>query len=167
MKRTFLMIAGVLFAGCSGVEVSQDYDPNFDFSKLKSWGWMPTKPGRAETISRVSTLNHERIRKSIEGELTGKHYRQVDQASPDFLVQYHASVGQRLEESTSDSWTGGDLRVYDAGTLVIDIVFAPNNRLVWRGAARTEVDFDMTPEDRDARIHDVVRSILQKFPPKK
>ncbi|MBK9099252.1 MAG: hypothetical protein IPM14_14265 [bacterium] len=36
-----LLIATLICTGCSSISVNQDYDPEYDFSKLKTYGFIP------------------------------------------------------------------------------------------------------------------------------
>jgi uncharacterized protein DUF4136 len=166
MRRIVLLIAGVALGGCSGVETSHDFDPSQDFSKLRTWSWAPPKSLWEEEVPRVSSLNHERIRKAIQDEMAARKIQMTDSKSADFTVKYHAAVHRRGDDLSSDGWTSGDLQSYEEGTLVVDVC-SRDNRLIWRGAARTEIEFDMTPEEREARIRQVVHRIFEEFPPEK
>jgi len=169
MVRRMIWIAGALLGGCSGAEVSHDFDPSQDFAKFKTWTWAPEKAQTVHEVSRVSTLNHERIRHAIEMELTAKKFQPADPEAADLCVKYHAAVGRRIEAdgSDNDEWYTGDLRAYEEGTLVIDVIRNSDHRLIWRGAARRELDFDLTPQQREEQIRQVVHEILADFPPKK
>jgi hypothetical protein len=167
MKRRTLFILGALVGGCSGIDVSHDYDPDQDFTALKSWAWDPGDERRVEEVSRVSSLNHQRIRTAIQSELNRKQYRTADPKAADFLVRYRAAVGQRIESmpSTADGWYADDFRTYDEGTLVVEVLSAKDRSLLWRGEARTAIDFESAPDERTERIREAVREILAQFPP--
>jgi hypothetical protein len=51
------------------------------------------------------------------------------------------------------------------GTLILDIVDASSERLVWQGSARAELAGSPEPLTRDARIQEAVRRVLARFPP--
>ena len=54
---------------------------------------------------------------------------------------------------------------YQEGTLMIDIINAAKNELVWRGSATDIVDPDLSPEKKTQKINNAVARILEKFPP--
>jgi len=56
---------------------------------------------------------------------------------------------------------------YDEGTVVLDIIDPKTRNLVWRGSAQSRVDDGDTPEERDARVNEAYRRILERFPPGK
>ena len=61
--------------------------------------------------------------------------------------------------------TDGYVENYDQGTLVLDIVDGRSNELVWRGTAQARIDPSNSPEERQRRINEAVRKILDRFPP--
>jgi hypothetical protein len=158
------VVTAVILAGCSGIDISRDYDPHADFAKLKTWAWIPPKPMNEEDVPRVTGLSRERIQSAIESELSARDYQKVEPGTADFLVRYAAGVGRRLQEGSYSS--GGDFYAYDEGRLIIDILSGKDKRLMWRGMARTKVKFEMTPEERDERIKEAVHDIFEGFPPK-
>lgn len=169
MTRRLWVFLGVFAAGCSGLDVSHDYDPQKNFATLKTWAWAPQPPqADGGEFSPVSSLTHERIRSAVENELTRKGYQEVDPPSAGFWVLKYAAVGQRFEADPGYDyhWYGQEVRVYDEGTIVLDIVDPKEKKLIWRGTARGAVDDDLTPEEREERIQEAVAEILEGFPPK-
>lgn len=169
MSRHPWLFLGVLLAGCSGPDIHQDYDPKQDFSKFKTWAWAPTPPqaGGATDPLAVSTLTQERIHRSVEAELARKGFSQVDADSADFWVQHYAVVEQQLVVEPGYDWGYDDVSSYDKGTIIVDLVTPKTKRLVWRGTASDAVDPDLTPSEREERIQEAVREILDQFPPNK
>jgi hypothetical protein len=55
--------------------------------------------------------------------------------------------------------------VYEAGTLVLDVVDARTNRVIWRGWAQHGVEDALDNPDKMARqIHEGVTRMLAAFP---
>lgn len=174
MGRAFLA-AGVLAAilGCgSGIQTSADYDSKAYFSKLKSWAWFEGPPQ-----ARIDALTDTRIRTAIEEDLVLRGYPKVEAAKADFLVEYHASVDNRLEVRPNVTVVGYDWNydyiesktsetyTYDIGTLVLDFVYPKKGKLFWRGTAKGAVNPLGTPEERTARVQQAVALILDQYPP--
>ena len=167
MIRIVALIAGVALGGCYGVDYSHDYDRDQDFAALETWAWAPSLASEAERGPRISGLNRERIEKAVASELARKGYRQVDATSADFRVRYDAAVRSRVDWDTNPHDDGhfADIYTYDEGTLVVDVLRGADDRLIWRGAARSVVEFEMTPEERDERVREAVEGIFARFPP--
>ena len=61
--------------------------------------------------------------------------------------------------------TTTEVSEYEQGTLVIDIVDAARNTLVWRGAGEARLRSDPTPDQISQRVREAVAEILGRFPP--
>ena len=57
------------------------------------------------------------------------------------------------------------VREYLEATLVLDIIDAQTNRIIWRGWATDKLDRDPKPEAVAAYVQAAVGKILEKFPP--
>lgn len=170
-----ILALALLAAGCSSLSVDSDYDPQVDFSSLHTFGWWSDTAPEG-----IDDLTAERIRAALAATLP-EHGLQPAPAgtTPDVLVAYRASVRQRLEArpttvSIGYGWhhgygaigTGTEVTTYDEGTLVVDLVSPEGGTLLWRGTASRAVPNDRTPEEREARIREAVRAILERYPPK-
>lgn len=169
MSRKTWLILGIVIGGCSGPEVSRDYDPKQDFSNLKTWSFAPVPPqadGARDPMA-VSTLAMERIQRAVDRELKVKGFQPMDAQSADFWVQYYALTEQRMRIDPGYDWGHDDVSTYAAGTIIIDVVNPKDKRMVWRGTATDVLDPDLTPAEREERIQEAVHDILKEFPPKK
>jgi hypothetical protein len=154
-------------------------DPEASFSGFETYSWMPNPRG---VDRRVGPQVAAWIIEAIDEQLTAKGFAKLDTGDTDFKVGYHAAVQGTMEVSYIDSYYGYGVqpwyprfgaveqqqsaaRYYDQGSIVIDIVDARSNRLVWRGVAEAEVDRQADQEKRQPRIQEAVRKILADFPP--
>ena len=163
-KMIAILIVGG--AGCSSISTSTDYDPKADFSRLRTYEWHPGQP------SGPDTLTASRIARAVEDGLRARGYTRAAGAPADFQVAYHVWVGQRVEEVPSSAYSygwrsgyGTEVRTYDEGTLVLDVIDPVAKTLLWRGTAKSAVDPDRTPEEREAKIREAVQKLLADFPP--
>jgi hypothetical protein len=170
IRKTWLFM-GVALAGCSGIDVSQDYDRNQDFSRLRTWAWAKPAPQvDGSGYSEISSLTHKRISSAVEGELTKKMYQKTEADRADFWVRHYASTGQKVEAGPGyNGWYGygDDVYVVEEGTIVVDFLSPKDKRLIWRGKATSDITDDMSPTDRENRIVEAVQKILAQFPPKR
>lgn len=149
---------------------SYDYDPEFDFSTLKSFAWKP----RAKTtrIERINPLVDKRVRLALEERLVEEGFTKgVKPEDADFLLVYHVSAREKLSvhhfgygapywwgrHATVSSWT--------EGTLILDIFSAKSGELIWRGWVSQTVSRSSSPEKADRRIRRAVKKLLRDFPP--
>ena len=182
MTRRFAMASGgaalaLLLIGCSGIRVSADFDPKTDFGALETFTWLPDAPPAGEGPPLENPLLDARIRRAVENELLGREFRAAGSGAPDFWVAYHVGVEHKVDVETiyrsygRVGWSGGGqadavVREYEEGTLLIDILRPGSGELLWRGSAQARLREHPSPEDREARVREVVAKILEQFPPK-
>jgi hypothetical protein len=163
---------------CSGIQVSSDYDPNADFSALRSYAWLDARSGVEGDREDVTSLLDRRIRSAIDEELASKGFALVDRSKAQVLVSYHLGVEKKLDVDTiyqSYGYRGGyyggggiaqtTVREYEEGTMLIDIIDAPAKQLVWRGSGQARLRRTSSPEQREERVREAVTEILEDFPP--
>ena len=176
MIRIGWVVALPLLAACSGISVSHDYDPQTDFSPLRTYAWHVAPPGTPA----MDSLTQQRIVRAVDDALAAKGFRKTDDPNPDFKVHAMASIQQRIQTQPVSvgvgyGWrhgyataaTGTEVTSYDEGTLIVDVVSSSSKSLVWRGPSRAAVDPDRTPEQREAKIREAAFKIIEKFPPMK
>src|SRR5262249_46064472 len=102
MKRFFVLsVVILLLAG--GISVAQDvrynFDKNTDFSKFKTYKWVPIKDA-----AKVSDLVDKQIKDAIDAELATKGLTKVEGDDANLYVGYQPAVG---EEKQFNSYTTG------------------------------------------------------------
>ncbi|MCK5439186.1 MAG: DUF4136 domain-containing protein [Gemmatimonadetes bacterium] len=177
LKSLSLIIAASLGFGCaSAVRVSQDYDTQFSFADLQTYGWIQ-ESGMARDEQGVRyPLIEQRIQDAVDRTLASKGYRKVNANDADFVVAFHAGTEDKLDVySTYDyygyGWRRGfatqttNVRQYTEGTLLIDVIATSTRELVWRGVGSKSLSSDRDPEKVTQRINEAVADILAEFPP--
>ena len=157
------------------MRVSSDYDETVDFNAYTSFSWMAQPDQVRGNLTRLGQLQ-EKIESAVEQNLVSHGFSKASE-DPDFYVVYHAALEQQITGATIDTWGYGyrrpfrragvvyaDVTVdsYQEGTLIIDIVDAEKNELVWRGTAEGAVN---TPQQAVEKIDEAVAQILTTFPP--
>ena len=170
----------VLMAGCvSGIKVNNDYDPEADFAIYKQYAWYPSKQS-VPADAFVSELVVNRIERAIDDGLIAKNMQQVPAGKEQFQVRVYLVIEDKLDVQTwnasygynryNDPWgwnagTETTVTQYQQGTLIIDFVDAKTHKLVWRGTAASRLRNESSPEERQARVNEVVTAILSQYPP--
>ena len=58
-----------------------------------------------------------------------------------------------------------EIMVYEAGTLVVDIIDAHTNLVIWRGWAQESIEDELDdPDQMEATIEEAVTRMLARFP---
>src|SRR6266545_2726087 len=135
---SLLLVAGGALA-CAPFHVNAFTETGTRFSS-RTYAWaadaaVPTGDPRLDNNRFFS----ERVRGSVDRELAARGFEQTALGSSDRIVHFHATIGQevvpsRAADRVEHCYDCGPT-VYDAGTLVVDLVDAHTNRLLWRGWA--------------------------------
>jgi len=178
----FLILTSLLLAGCSGLRVSQDYAAGSDFRSLKNYAWHYDTQEKTGDIRIDTPLIDNRIRAAIDDTLKARGYRKVARDRADFHVAYQYGIRSRLESdqpqtsfgfgfgtygrhSSFGISSGSDVRAYDEGLLIIDLLDARDGSTLWRGKGTRPVFIHSEPERVTRQINQTVHKILDQFPP--
>ncbi|WP_345986546.1 DUF4136 domain-containing protein [Sulfurimonas sp. HSL-1656] len=175
LTRLFSVGLLLLLAGCSGMQVQRDYDPEFDFKPLERFAVVyPLKDG-------VETLTQSRIANAITADMTKKGYLSVDKERADFVIVFHTDVTTRKQVTTDFQMVGffpyygygygAAMTVpvqreydYDEAKIIIDMLNPVGNKIFWRAVATDRLKHFDTPQERTAYINKVVAESLDAFP---
>ncbi|HEY5565130.1 MAG TPA: DUF4136 domain-containing protein [Rhodothermia bacterium] len=166
------LLVPILLASCSSVSVTTDFAEDADFAQYRTFEWMPVPEGLYAGMRLGPTMDN-RIRRAIESELVLKGLqRATEGAEPDLFVVYHAAVREDAERAYYDSWGYGRMGRWRSGTvvvepltrgtLIVDLVDADQNSLVWRGKASGVVS---SPTEAGKRVFEAIQRILEGYPP--
>lgn len=178
-----------LLSGCASHKVGYDYDRSADFSTYHTYEWLRVEQEKTGDRRVDSSSTDIRLRTAIAAQLGMKGYTASTGGRPDFLVAYYIQVKEggadQSQQYFSDGMAGRpfvhsvDTRnpsgkpqpqpetpSYMAGTLLLDIIDASSNKLVWRGTASGMVDPNLSSQERDERVRMILRDVLSNFPPK-
>jgi hypothetical protein len=192
LNRLKLLFAGVLLtvAACTPLpKTGYDFDRSTDFSAYHTYAWLSGDQEKTGDRRADSSAVDMRIRIAVGTQLRLKGYQTLPEGKPDFYVAYHVGLKDNSPSISTQYYSDGmaghafahsaDTRSagksepainetpsYLTGSLLIDIVDAASQKLVWRGTAAGEVDPGLTSQQRDERTKAIVHSILSHFPPK-
>ncbi len=182
VMRVLAAITVLAGLACSTISVTSDYDRSVNFEGLQTYDWLPEPQQKQHSPQAENTLVKSRVRHAVERELDKKGYRKVSEA-PDFYLAYHTAVQRKVEvqrvpvasrrgtgrRGGRGGWGGAytDVHEYDEGTLILDVVGAGKQELMWRGTARAVMNWKDDPETKTETINEAVGKILELFPPEK
>ncbi|MFC5270687.1 DUF4136 domain-containing protein [Adhaeribacter terreus] len=183
------LLLGLFLSGCAAVpvDVSTDYDRAANFNQFTTFKWYQDTPtANRDSAYKYDTFMDKRIRQAVENSLARKGMRMVT-TNPDILVAYDVKVVRRQELRPDYAFAPGFgygysywygyrydygysrfgtrpmlIDEYNDGTIIIDLVDAKDNQLVWRGWGQMEVGSANVSE---AEINKIVSNILEKYPP--
>jgi Domain of unknown function (DUF4136) len=156
--------------GCgSSMKVATDYDQAANFTTLKTYSWRPGTP-------LPNPLMSQRVVNAVDAQLRAKGLTKVDSAG-DITVTYHAAADKQMDVQTFSTgspyscWggcfgtTSTTVTPVTVGTLIVDIVDAKTNKMLWRGTGSDTVSDD--PKENEGKVNEAVGRMFENFPPKK
>jgi hypothetical protein len=168
----FIMMAAVA-TGCATLSVSSHIERNVNFADFVTYDWgppdnLPVGDPRLDN----NPFFRDRLMGVIEKQLAAKGYERALTGQPDLLVHYHASVNQKVDVYTADSRYGycyGNCEPqvvdFEQGTLVVDIVDAETNKVVWRGWAQDVMNGVIDNQDLlDRQVDEGVTKMMRLLP---
>lgn len=123
---------------------------------------------------------NDRVRQNVEQQLTAHGFRKAT-GTADLVVHHHASVSQEIsidDRPRPECLTGTTLNgtqttpsancrpyVYDAGTLLVDLVDRRTGKVVWRGWAEGSIDGVLENQEwMEQHIDEAVTKIMARLP---
>ncbi len=174
-----LLTALVLLSSCDSTKYNVDYDKEFDFSKLKTYKFLPWSPQNSE---RINELDRDRLYDAIRGELAARNMSEVED-DPDAFVNliilmqqktgvtgytdYYSPYGYGYGYGYGRSHTSYSQYSYTDGTMLVDVFDAREKRLVWQGSAAGEVKGNQKSYQKEADIRSLMSKVFSFYPIKK
>ena len=169
--RYFLLLIALFFGACSTLSVERDYDPSYDFSKVKSFA-IVHKQKEGE-----DGLTIRRIEKALLKVLQQKGLTPLSSQKADLVFLFHLNITNKTEIYTDYQMVGygryGGMVIstprsynYDEGKLIIDAYDPKLNQTVFRVVLTDEIKQKKSPQEREEYIKEAIARALKDFPPK-
>jgi hypothetical protein len=188
-SRNALMILGLSLIGASAaaqkIEIKSEKDPKADFKAIQTYRWLDPPPAITTTAPDAATnpnLTQEvlgpHIVSAVDRELTARGLKRVDGPEADVQVVYYAALNVGMDSKQLGSYYGyttgwalplgpaptTSMRIYERGTIIVDVVSPAIKSAIWRGVAATDVAQGMTLEKRIERINQAMTRVFERFP---
>jgi hypothetical protein len=159
-------------AGCGTLRVSSYEWPGAEFGRYRTFAWaaqerLSTGDPRLDN----NEIFRAGVRRAVERELAPRGLDRVEPEGADLLVHVHAHIDQRIESRNLER----DIAVcapgacgpyvWEAGTLLLDLVDRRTDAVVWRGWAEGSLDGAIDDQARlEQTVDDAVAKILARLP---
>jgi hypothetical protein len=165
-------VAALTVTGCATMNVRTYATRGADFRQYRTYNWAAADAfSTGDPRLDNNTFLQDRVRSDVEKQLATRGFEKRETGAPDLLLHYHANVEQQIDlneierrygyTNQNEEWPS----LADAGTLIIDVVDARTNRLLWRGWAEGVVEGVIDNQSfMDDTIDTAVRRILDRFP---
>ncbi len=175
LLRLVSMTVLVAVTACASIQIRTDYDESVDFSVLHTFAWV--EPPKSENPQPFidNTLLRKRVRDAVEAELIRKGYRSAAREDADFLATFSVTLLDRTRGASygaSGGYYGGyhgfgiglrshsAVSSYQEGTLIVDVLDAKTEQLIWRGWA---LDAVPTTDRSQERIELAITRVFERF----
>jgi hypothetical protein len=181
-----LLTLVLLMFGVVGVVAAQDvrydFDKNKDFSKYKTYKWVPIKGA-----DQPDELTGKKLTAAVDAELATKGLTKTDSDSADLYLGYQTAIGTEKQFTSyntgwgygpgwgggwygygggmSSSATYGSTSTVYIGQLDLSVYDAVEKQLIWRGNASKTLDPKAKPEKKEKNIAKAVKKLLKNYPP--
>jgi hypothetical protein len=184
MKKLALLIIASLAFGVSAAvaqDVKYDFDRDKDFSKYKTYKWVPIKGADLP-----DELTANQITAALDAEFAKKGLTKTEADTADLYIGYQTAIGTEKEFTSYNTgwgygggWGGGwygrggmaTTTTYGStstvyiGTLDLSIYDSAQKQLVWRGSASKTLDPKAKPDKKSKNITKAVAKLLKNYPP--
>jgi hypothetical protein len=174
-RHSILSLFAILLAGCAAtLKVSSHLDRAADFSISRTYQWGPADafPAGDPRLDR-NALFLDVFQGAVEKQMRARGIQMVEREDADLLIHFHAVVQDRMDINTVDRAHGYFAiedwrpltRTYEAGTIVLDVIDARHNRLIWRGWVQTSLDDVLGERTRMSQvIEQGVTRMFRRYP---
>lgn len=160
---TYMLLLFLFTAGCARVDVQSDYARNTDFTKYKTYAWMPTADSAMTTEKYNATALQASFMKEINEEMQARGY-ELDPDNPDVVLHMQmmfetkTDVIRRPVYAAYNYYTPGfytgpfyhyywpgyttlyevvgyniETIRYKEGNIIVDMIDPKTKHIVWRG----------------------------------
>jgi len=158
-------------SGCAPIHVHAYTERGATFT-FRTYAWAPDEAvATGDPRLDNNRFFSEQVRASVDRELAARGFEKTTSTPSDLLVHFHATIAQEIETSSTKQFEfehcyNCGTTIYDAGTLVIDLVDARSSRLVWRGWVEKLNPVIDNQDWMEETIDWAVAQIMKKLPPR-
>jgi len=163
---------------CATMQVNSFVERGVDITRYRTYHWAPADAqSTGDPRLDNNTFFGERIQAQVDKWLGDRGFEKISADGPDLVAHYHASVAQEVNPNGLDqpylatcandqtTCEPPEPYVFDAGTIVVDLVDARTKRLVWRGWAEGSIDGAIDDQTfMEQRIDEAVARIMERLP---
>lgn len=170
VRLSVAALAALALTGCATTNVRSFVERGVDVQQYRTYSWGPARE-QATGDPRLDNNRffQERIEAAIERNLNARGFEKARAGESDLLIRYYASVEQQVNANGADqpytSCEGCQPYVFDAGTIVIDLIDARTRRMVWRGWDEGSIDGVVDNQAwLEKRVDESVARIVERLP---
>lgn len=156
MKNFFAFLVLLSLFSCRTIVVSSQYNREAPIDQYISFSWLPGifegNPAPALDAKALKNIQTQLVREMI---LKGFAYKDE---GPQVLVNVEPITEEKrnlinVKKLGYDYWRGYDsLQTFKPGDLVVELVDASSNTVIWQGIAQNALNFNLKKEEEVGRV---------------
>jgi hypothetical protein len=171
----------LLTACATRPSVMTDYDTAYDYASLRTF-YVAESRQISEQNLLISPFTIQHLQRVIVDQLSQRYEPVRNRELADFRVRYHIVMEERLDMRGFDQRYGFGYygfgpfpryyygpppipRVYNQGSLIVDIVDGRTGQPIWRGVAEERIHDTADPSRQREILSAAMVDILSQFPP--
>ncbi len=176
VKLFIIICLAVFVISCSSsMKVQTDYDPTVNIAAIKTYHWLEKPretPDSAREALTENTLLDKRVKKAVNIQLIALGL-QMEKDNPDVLVTYYIGLQDKVDVQRTGGgfhgrrgrFSGGMVYVdkYKEGTLIVDVLDAESQEIIWRGIAFVKLDNDLKPKKVEEKLSKAIKQMFEKM----
>ncbi len=171
MNRICVYLMLLVGLSCSTVRVTYDYDKATDFSNYQTYTYLP------EMQTGLSELDDKRLLQAIDSamQLKGIMYSE----EPDFFINIQSREIRNASGNSVGVGVGGTGGNIGGGVsiglpigspkmdreIIFDLVDSKKDELFWQAVSETTFKDIGTPDEREAKLREIVTKVFSAYPP--
>ena len=170
LSLLFVLTLTLFAVSTYAMGIKTDFDKDFNFGSLKTFSFKEQRRGPRDEL-KTNSLEAGRIQEALTSQLEKNNFQLKTDGEPDFLVAYYARSKDKTEIVAFDygfprRWRwglGADIwtRNYTQGSVMMDVIDAKTNQLVWRGVV-TDV-LGKSPDQTEKQINKASAELVKHF----
>jgi len=172
MKAMVLAVGMMVIFGSSSVLAStrSDYTKSFPLQTLKTFEFKDQHRISRDPLANNAIWAND-VKDALRKDLAGHGYAEATAGQPDFYIAFYVGLQDRYDASVMDyrvpvfrhrgwwGWPGGSdvwWIPYTQSTLIIDVIDAKTNQLVWRGYDSDALNSGNSEKTLDSAVDHIV-----------
>lgn len=168
-------VSVLALGGCATtMTASSHVRQGLSMASYRTYDWGPTDelPAGDPRLDKDPFFK-DQVQGAVEKALALKGITLASSGAPDLLIHYHANIDTRIDVNRTEREYGhcreSDCHAwvveYEAGTIVLDVIDARTNQLIWRGWAQDSLGDALVNRDKMAKeVQEAVSRIMARFP---
>jgi hypothetical protein len=163
LSRLTVLALLVCLTACApkGVDVRTKFGPDNDFSKYKTWNWVPMDQWRTGDARIDDPTVKDTIERAIRDEMYDAGFERVEE-NPDMIINYTVGISREMDDDAfndkTDQWAPKNN--FEKGALTILIFETETGGALFGGVAEAEVDNSATRASKEKRLRGAVSEIF-------